>query len=264
MQKRRILIVEDDPSTRRLLQALIQRNGDVPEVAASGAQALQLIDRAHFDLAIVDLMMAEVNGERVIEHLRQRQPSTPVIICSASGPAVTDPLLKGNVRRIVRKPFDIADMIGAVDDHALSAGARKLSTVLIVDDDAAARYVMRQLVSPNQVIETEDAEVALEAVRTQRPDAVMLDLKLPGMSGEELLERLKDDSSTADIPVIIVTSRKLASHTEVASLRRADAYIYKGDLTRDVVNAVLQIVVTPPGGPFEPPPNDAGTDAQPV
>jgi len=95
--------------------------------------------------------------------------------------------------------------------------------LLMIDDDPAARYVVRGLVAPLGVVfhEASDGAAGLERVRERPPSAVVLDLFMPGLSGTEVLRRLRADSATASLPVVIATSKVLEAHEvdELAALR---------------------------------------------
>jgi signal transduction histidine kinase len=82
-------------------------------------------------------------------------------------------------------------------------------TVLLVEDQALNRKLARNALRSRglHVIESGSGEEALEVVRRQRPDLILMDLKLPGIDGLEVTRRLKRDPSTAGIPVVAVTSR---------------------------------------------------------
>src|SRR6185503_1589060 len=83
------------------------------------------------------------------------------------------------------------------------------ATILVVEDEPA----IQELISCNlelaghQALRAENAEQALEMVRTALPDLVVLDWMLPGMSGIELARRLRADRRTHDVPVIMLTAR---------------------------------------------------------
>ena len=81
--------------------------------------------------------------------------------------------------------------------------------VMIVDDDEAARYVLKRLLTetPYTVIEVTSGSAGLRRAREDQPQVIFLDLRMPEMSGFEVLERLKSDPRTRDIPVIVITSK---------------------------------------------------------
>jgi CheY-like chemotaxis protein len=92
---------------------------------------------------------------------------------------------------------------------ALPPGA---GPVLVIDDDEAGRYLLRAILerAGARVLEAADGERGLELARAAGPAIVFLDLQMPGLSGFEVLERLRADPATRDLPVAVHTARALA------------------------------------------------------
>src|ERR1700753_4236355 len=113
--------------------------------------------------------------------------------------------------------------------------------LLIIDDDEATRYAIGSfaLRPGTRVIEAENGLRGIEIAQRERPDLILLDLMMPGIGGHEVLQRLKTDPSTSDIPVIVVTSRFVNDEEKAQILSRAAAVIYKGDLARDIVTGTI-------------------------
>lgn len=233
-----ILIVEDDQPTQRLLQALLRRYGHATELAAHGGEAIALLREREYALVILDLMMPSVSGHGVIEFLGTVERKPPVVVCTAAGPRVTEPLDSHVVNAIVRKPFDIDHFYATVG--GLIGAQTAVARVLVVDDDLRARYVMRAFLDPAEVTEAETGQEAFEVLRTTRPDVVLLDLMLPDAPGEDVLRKLRETVETSDIPVVVVTSRKLDPADREKLLAHAAAVIYKGELSRETLRHVLQ------------------------
>ena len=82
------------------------------------------------------------------------------------------------------------------------------ATVLVVDDDVTLRYTLSRLAQHVgcTVIEAINGEEALKLAQSTQPDVVVLDVKLPGIDGFEVCRQLKNNSTTASIPVVLVTS----------------------------------------------------------
>jgi len=99
--------------------------------------------------------------------------------------------------------------------------------LLIADDDAALRALLRTTfeVVDVEVEEAATAEAALEAVARERPDAIVLDFRFPGMSGIELCRRLKADEATVDIAIVLLSGS--VDDIAVAHDSGADAYLRK-------------------------------------
>jgi DNA-binding response OmpR family regulator len=99
--------------------------------------------------------------------------------------------------------------------------------ILIVDDDEALRSLLR-LTFPTEgfeLIETADGDEALEAVRAQVPDLVVLDWQMPGKSGGVVLSKLRERHPL--LPVIVLTAESTGMAKAVSRVLRADAYIAK-------------------------------------
>jgi CheY-like chemotaxis protein len=239
-----ILVVEDDIPTQFLFKALLTRYGHTVEIAQSGAEGIARLREGDYALVILDLMMPGVSGIEVIDALRESGRSIPVIVCTAAGPIVTKGLDERVVRAIIRKPFEIDELTATVAALLPAAAApAPPSRILVIDDDSNARYVMRAFLGGDtDVSEAETGDGAVDLIRKNRPDIVFLDLMLPGVSGEEVLRRLHETVETRDLPVVIVTSRKLDEDERATLLKHATAVIYKGDLSRETLRGVMEAI----------------------
>jgi CheY-like chemotaxis protein len=236
-----ILVVDDDEPTQKLMQALMRRFGYSTHTASNGGEAIERLKVNDYSLVVLDLMMPGVSGHDVIEYLSSKSSTTPVIVCTAAGPARTARFDSPLVKAVVRKPFDIDEFSALVG--SLAGGAAAPTRVLIVDDDMRARYILRAFIETAEVTEAENGEAAFELIRRTRPDVIFLDLVMPGMPGEEFLHKLRDAAETSDIPVFVVTSRTLTDDDRQQLLLYAAGVIYKGDLSRDTVQQAVQSVL---------------------
>jgi signal transduction histidine kinase/CheY-like chemotaxis protein len=113
--------------------------------------------------------------------------------------------------------------------------------VLMIDDEETSRYVLRQMLAgcgPLRIQEAETGADGLRQARVWRPDAVLLDIRLPDVDGFDVMERLSADLATAEIPVIICTSSVLTA-PQRGRLRHARAILSKATLTREVMQRAL-------------------------
>ena len=79
----RILIAEDDPSTARLLCAIVKREGYEPLIAADGVQALEMLDHNHIDLLLCDVMMPRMDGFTLTRTIRESGSMLPILMLTA-------------------------------------------------------------------------------------------------------------------------------------------------------------------------------------
>jgi CheY-like chemotaxis protein len=99
---------------------------------------------------------------------------------------------------------------------------------------------------PAVVTEASDAADGIRKACELRPEAIVLDLAMPGMTGFEALDRLKAEEASKDIPVVIVSSRTLSAAERERLLEKAAAILAKGDLDKsDIADLVRRILNTP-------------------
>jgi len=113
---KKVLVVDDDAGLRGLLQALLSHAGFSVEVAAGGAEAIAALKRTMYDAVVLDLMMRGVSGFDVIAHLEKNHPIRKcAVVISAASPAVLSSACKSPmVERVIRKPFDMSELVDAV------------------------------------------------------------------------------------------------------------------------------------------------------
>ena len=113
-------------------------------------------------------------------------------------------------------------------------------TVLYVEDNEYNRKIVRQLLSRTsyKLLEAVDGEAGLAAVRSARPDLVLVDVQLPKKSGLDVTRELRGDPATAGIPVIAVTSFALSGDDRKALEAGASAYLAKPYSPRDLLELI--------------------------
>lgn len=104
-----------------------------------------------------------------------------------------------------------------------------MARVMVVDDSPTDKAWMRQALSSagHAVLEAASGQDALELVRSARPDCVVMDLVMPGINGFEATRTLSRDPATAQIPVIVVSSKAQDSDRQWALRQGARAYFVK-------------------------------------
>jgi DNA-binding response OmpR family regulator len=112
--KGRLLVVDDDQAIRKLLERIARRAGFEVDGAKDGVEALEMLDRAHYDVALIDLMMPRLSGYELVQRVgaRERRPVLIVATALTSGDvaSVDDTLVK----QVIRKPFDVHAVIAAL------------------------------------------------------------------------------------------------------------------------------------------------------
>ncbi|HEX7024614.1 MAG TPA: GAF domain-containing protein [Gemmatimonadales bacterium] len=160
----------------------------------------------------------------------------------------------------VRLPEDSARPGAADQAPAVTPGTRGAGTVLVIDDDPAARTITRRVLSREGygVIEAADGETGLRLARELRPDLITLDILMPGMDGWAVLAGLKADPALAGIPVILQT---IVEDRNMGFALGASEYLTKPIDRKRLAALVKRYVPTPTAGPVLVVEDDAPTRA---
>lgn len=136
----RILAVDDDPLVRRCISRILVNAGHEVVPAGHGADALQIASDRAFDVALVDYHLPFIDGLEVLQRLREVQPGCLRILVTGALdlPMIMDAVNRGEVMRVVEKPFESAGLVGAVED-AMTA-RRRMMEVYRVQEQAASEH----------------------------------------------------------------------------------------------------------------------------
>ena len=231
-----VIVIEDDEDAAALLSKTLERAGYRALVAPSGAEGLRLA-REHDPVAVtLDVMMPEMDGWRVLQAMRAdpRLASIPVIVCS-----IVDNRPLGyslGASDYLLKPVDpatLTDTLDRVSVRGTHNGDEGDGYVLVVDDEHGVRELVTTALrhAGFNARSAPSGETALKMVAQQRPRAVLCDLMMPnGMSGFELIARLRSDPETADLPVVVVTGKDVTPDDRRLISGEIAEVIRKGEL----------------------------------
>jgi len=237
---RTILVVDDNPQARELLQRALRREEHTVHLAATGDEALAMASSTRFDAVLLDLRMPGMDGFSILETLRRFYSSLelPILMISASNDSADiAKALEQGANDYVEKPFDTRILRARVDTQlrlkiAMDRLKEKAPTrcdavlqlmglkggppseepaarILIADDDAATRELVRRRLESFRytVEEASDGPGALELLANRPVDAVLLDVNMPGLSGYRTLARIRKRWNEFALPVILMTAR---------------------------------------------------------
>jgi DNA-binding response OmpR family regulator len=227
---RTVLIVDDDRQFNSLLATYFRQQGYTPVSCYDGRSALHYIHNVRPALISLDLMLPGRDGWSILHDLKS-DPETcaiPVIILSALDYTKTG-LDQTNVEYL-HKPLD---------QQALLAALRRIASpphrVLVVEDDPLIIELLEAMLPQLQysISLARNGLEALAMIAADLPEAIILDLMLPDISGEELLELLRADPNTQHVAVIILTAKVLSPAAYSRLAATAQTVILKHELTRD-------------------------------
>jgi HAMP domain-containing protein/CheY-like chemotaxis protein/GAF domain-containing protein len=228
-----VLIVEDDPDFARTELSMARERGFKGIVATRGDLGVALAHEYRPDAIVLDMKLPVQDGWEVLDHLK-RHPETrhiPVHIVSGGveNGGVQDALRAGAVA-VLEKPVE-AERFDEMLSSIAAFAERSVRRLLVVDDDEEQRNAIVELIGSGddvEIVTVDSSEAALAALDEQQQfDCMVLDLKLPKMSGFALLEKVKTDARFRGLPVIVYTGRDLTRREETRLKKYAETIIVK-------------------------------------
>ena len=223
-----ILFLEDSPETAHLFESYLRDTEFQPILASTVAQAEVWIAR-HLPAAVVaDVYIGDEQSWNFIERLHERLPEMPLIATSVHDESRTAQSKGVNV--FLPKPVEKEVLLGELRRLTAQTGTRR---ILLVDDNEVSRYILRDLLAQPwlDIQEAASGTEALSLLNENMPDAIILDLLMPDISGFDVLRHLRTQSATQSLPVLIYTS-KVLSEAEKTQLDTWHArVIRKEDIT---------------------------------
>ena len=213
-----VLVIEDDPSSAKLLTQQLEMEGLRVTRMASGELALEWLARNRPDLITLDLMLPGMDGWEVLSRIKlmPQIATVPVVIVSIVAEGKRG--FAFGASQVLQKPVSHAELHSALTALSIfpSSGPQSFDVphlVLVVDDDPSTVELMSRYLKHSgfKVSAAYSGADGISLARTEQPDAILLDLLMPVVSGFEVLEALKDNPATARIPVLIVTSKLLTA-----------------------------------------------------
>jgi signal transduction histidine kinase/CheY-like chemotaxis protein len=205
-----VLVIDDDPVQRDLMQRYLDKEGFHVRAAASGAEGLRLARQLHPVAITLDVMMPEMDGWSVLRALKADAAlrDIPVVMLTM----VDDP--------------DRGFALGAADYATKPVNRQRLSRilrkhtcphppcpVLLVDDDAGARGLTRKVLEKEgwKVCEAGNGLEAMECLENERPNLILLDLMMPVMDGFEFAERVRRHPEWRSIPIVVLSAHDISA-----------------------------------------------------
>lgn len=229
----RVLIVEDDPNAYDLIASAISSAGFLPLRAHHADEAIRLAKEAHPIAVTLDLVLPGVDGWEVLKRLRNDEATChlPVVIISLM--ENRDLGLALGADDYFVKPVDRERLLARLREIVRGeSGSKRL---LIIDDDPAVHALLDEDLSGLgfDIARAYTGPEGLLRAQERIPDVVIVDLMMPGMSGFEVASALKQNARTADVPIVVLTSKEITNEDRDHLALNAATLVPKGNSARE-------------------------------
>jgi PAS domain S-box-containing protein len=244
-----VLVIDDDPATRDLLQRFLQKEGFRVVTTTNGEDGLRLARELAPDVVTLDVLMPGLDGWAVLARMKgdPALAEIPVIVLT-----IVDERNMGyalGAADYLTKPIERERLLAAL------AGYRHLHDgrdILVVDDDALSRQLLCAMLAREGLAtrEAENGRVALARLQEQAPAMILLDLIMPEMDGFAFVAELRAHPQWRTIPIVVVTARDISPEDRLRLNGSVEQILQKGTYSREeLLSEVRDLVAarTAPG-----------------
>jgi len=241
------MVVEDDFKAAELIRVQLEAQGFKVLHAASAEAALVLAIQQPLSLITLDILLPNMDGWELLGRLKQvpELRSIPVVILSIV--ADTNKGLALGAAAVMQKPISRLELYEALVDLSLFPHPkdRKLS-VLVVDDDPKAvdLIALRVTAMDAKVLRAYGGREAIEIAQRELPDVIVLDLIMPDVNGFDVVAALAGRAETANIPILVVTSKHITAEDRIRLTRYVATIMEKAGFDSDLFTSEIRRAMT--------------------
>ncbi|MBM7062562.1 response regulator [Pseudomonas sp. UL073] len=224
-----VLVIEDEPRFAQILYDLAHELGYVCLVAHGADEGLELARRHRPDAVLLDMRLPDGSGLSVLQRLKDEAPTRHIPVHVISVEDRSEAALHLGAIGYALKPTTREQLKGVFAKLEAKLEQR-VKRILLVEDDALQRDSIARLIGDEdiEITAVELASDALALLRSTVFDCMIIDLKLPDMHGNELLQRMASEEICSFPPVIVYTGRNLTRDEEAELLKYSRSIIIKG------------------------------------
>ncbi len=224
-----LLIVDDDPHYARVLIDLARDKGFKVLVATRGSEALDLAKQFQPGAVSLDVFLPDMLGWTVLSQLKHNPLTRHIPVQIITLDEDRQHALARGAFSFVNKPTTTEGVSAALSEIREYAKPRR-KRLLIVEDNVAEQLSIRELLDHKdiEIVTADTGAGALLTLRESPCDCVVLDLRLPDMSGFEVLDQIRNDASLSNVPVVVFTGRELSVEEDAELHTMARSIVVKG------------------------------------
>ena len=241
-----ILVINDDPDAVYLLQESLDPTEFVVVGAKDGVAGYQKACELQPDAILLDILLPGRDGWQVLHDLKSdvRTAPIPVILLSIVDKKALGFRLGASAYLLKPlNPEEVIETLGRITKRLDSAH----KDVLVVDDDPLIANLLQQILPASEFVlrSAPDGIAGLESIALQRPDVLLLDILMPRLDGFGVIEHLRSDPTTQNLPIIVISTKELTDE-ETARLKESVGFVmrkqgFNGDSLVQEINNLLEL-----------------------
>jgi GAF domain-containing protein/CheY-like chemotaxis protein len=203
--KREVLLIEDNKDMVDQYRKLLQREGFEVQTADHPAYAEAMVSNLRPTVLIMDVNFADGEGWNMLDRLKQRDDTfdIPIIVCSVHPDS--ERAYQIGAHNYIHRPFTNEEIVEAALDAEKESQRER---ILIIDDQPESVRLLLEILNEKgnyRVFSADNGTEGISLIARRHPNLIILDLRMPGMDGFAVLQELRSNPETAEIPVMIVT-----------------------------------------------------------
>jgi signal transduction histidine kinase/DNA-binding response OmpR family regulator len=248
LENRKVLVIEDDYQFSNLLALYLRQEGFVPIQHYSGLGVLERVREVRPALITLDIMFPERSGWDILHAIKSDPQTKDIPILVITVVEESRRAFSLGVTDYLTKPVRLEELRVLLNRLTSPSPVFQSKKVLIVEDDPEMVLLLQAMLPAQRytVLSAYNSQEGLALAREEHPDVILLDLMLPGMSGFEVVERLRADADTADIPVVVLTAKDVTAEEHHLLDRHIQGLMNKTALSPQSLVAQLR-QLEPPG-----------------
>lgn len=235
LQELLALLVEPSSAQKKIIESYLAKLG-VTNVAwvRNGADAFDVMSKETPDLVISAMHLEDMTGTELVQRMRNSEDLNSIpfmLVSSETHYRYLEPIRQAGVIAILPKPFEFEQLKKAMEStmHYIDPGevggkhfsSEELNVLLVDDSSTARKHIARVLrnMGIENIVEAENGVAAMACIQQQFFDLIVTDYNMPEMNGQELIERIRSESSQASVPVLMVSSE--SDDSRLAAVQQA-------------------------------------------
>ncbi|RZA17015.1 MAG: response regulator, partial [Lysobacteraceae bacterium] len=224
-----LLVVEDEPGYASILRDLARSRGFQVIAANRGSEALRMVREYKPQAITLDIFLPDMLGWTVLARLKQDSATRHIPVQIVTIEEERHQSIERGAFSYLAKPGN-PETIGTALERIRQYTLPRVKRLLVVEDDDAERMSIEELLRHDDItIDTAgDGEEALQMLQAGVYDCVVLDLRLPDMTGFDLIDRVQEEPGLQDIPIIVFTGKDLTAAEDARLRKAAKSVVIKG------------------------------------